>query len=165
MFGSQTWSSSGRYFLNFPVPERYAYLSGAWKMEMAKPKVEGTPTVGSISKKWGLYPRGFSCVNSPTSCTWRKVVDGYKRNIVSLPKHHIRISRVFATLIRPIVRNTECDPFFFCSTPPPPNGWPPSLARCGAPTHLRLLPCFLFTHVVSIVSLVPGHLSSRSLSF
>jgi len=116
-------------------------------------------------KKMRFVPGGYSCTNSPTSCTWRKVVDGYKRNIVSLPKHHIRISRVFATLIRPIVRNTECDPFFFCSTPPPPNGWPPSLARCGAPTHLRLLPCFLFTHVVSIVSLVPGHLSSRSLSF
>jgi len=31
---------------NFPVPERYAYLSGTWKMKMAKPKVEGTPTVG-----------------------------------------------------------------------------------------------------------------------
>jgi len=37
--------------LNFPVPKRYAYLSGSWKMKMAKPKVEGTPTVGSISKK------------------------------------------------------------------------------------------------------------------
>jgi len=42
---------------NFPVPERlgYAYLSGSWKMKMAKPNVEGTPIVGSISKKWGLY--------------------------------------------------------------------------------------------------------------
>ena len=47
--------------LNFPVPERHAYLSGAWKMKMAKPKVDGTPTVGSISKKWGLY-RGHSLV-------------------------------------------------------------------------------------------------------
>jgi len=37
--------------LNFPVPERYAYLSGAWKMKMAKLKVAGTPTVGLISKK------------------------------------------------------------------------------------------------------------------
>ena len=26
---------------------------------MAKPKVEGTPTVGSISKKWGLYRGDF----------------------------------------------------------------------------------------------------------
>jgi len=40
-------------------------------------------------------------------------VDGYKRNIVSLPKHHIRISRVFAIMMRPIVRNTECDPLVF----------------------------------------------------
>ena len=36
---------------NFPVPERYVYLSGAWKMKMAKPKIEGTPTVGLILKK------------------------------------------------------------------------------------------------------------------
>ena len=42
---------------NFPAPERYAYLSGTWKMKMAKPKVEGTPTVGLILKKWGLYRR------------------------------------------------------------------------------------------------------------
>jgi len=41
--------------LNFPVPERYAYLSGSWKMKLAKPKVEGTPTVWSISEKRGLY--------------------------------------------------------------------------------------------------------------
>ena len=64
-------------------------------------------------KKMRFVPGGFSCTNSPTSCTWRKVVDGYKRNIVSLPKHHIRISRVFATLMRPIVRNTECDTLVF----------------------------------------------------
>jgi len=36
---------------NFPVPERYVYLSGTWKMKMAKPKIEGTPTVGLILKK------------------------------------------------------------------------------------------------------------------
>ena len=36
---------------NFPVPETYAYLSGTWKLKLAKPKVEGTPTVGSILKK------------------------------------------------------------------------------------------------------------------
>jgi len=38
---------------NFPVSERYAYLrlSGTWKIKLAKPKVEGTPPVGSISKK------------------------------------------------------------------------------------------------------------------
>ena len=60
-----------------------------------------------------FVPGRFSCTNSPTSCPWRKVVDGYKRNIVSLPKHHIRISLVFATLMRPIVRNTECDPLVF----------------------------------------------------
>ena len=40
---------------NFPVPERYTYLSGTWKLKLAKPKVEGTPTVRSISKKRGLY--------------------------------------------------------------------------------------------------------------
>ena len=82
-------------------------------MKMANQKVEGTPTVGLILKKMRLVPEGFSCTNLPTSCNWRKVVDGYKRNIVSLPKHHNRISRVFAALIRPIVRNTECDPLVF----------------------------------------------------
>jgi len=53
-------------------------------------------------------------------------VDGYKRNIVSLPKHHIRINRVFATLMRPIVRNTECA--VYGSRPPiasPPGSSPP----------------------------------------
>ena len=50
----------------------------------------------------------------PSFCTWRKVGDGYNKNIFCLPKHRIRISRVFATLImRPIVRNTGCDPLFF----------------------------------------------------
>jgi len=50
-------------------------------------------------KKMRFVPGGFSCTNSPTSCTWRKVVDGYKRNMVSVPKRHIWISRVFATFI------------------------------------------------------------------
>jgi len=64
-------------------------------------------------KKMRFVPGAFSRTNSPTSCTWRKVVDGYKRNIVGWPKHHIRISRGLATLMWPIVRNTECDPLVF----------------------------------------------------
>ena len=44
---------------NFRVPERYAYLSGSWKLKLAKPKVERTPTVGSISTQRDLY-RGDS---------------------------------------------------------------------------------------------------------
>jgi len=40
---------------NFPVPGKNAYLSGTWKLKLAKPKVEGKLTVGSISKKRGLY--------------------------------------------------------------------------------------------------------------
>ena len=31
----------------------------------------------------------------------------------SCDRRHIRISRVFATVMRPIVRNTECDPLVF----------------------------------------------------
>jgi len=54
-------------------------------------------------KKMRFVLGGFSCSNSPTSCTCRQVVDGYNRNILSLPKHHIRISRVFAPW---------CDPLF-----------------------------------------------------
>ena len=46
---------------NFRVPERYAYLSGSWKLKLAKPKVQGTPTVGSISTQRDLY-RGDSLV-------------------------------------------------------------------------------------------------------
>ena len=43
-------------------------------------------------------------------------MDGYNRNIFSLPKHQIRINRAFATLVRPIVRNTGCDPLFFTTS-------------------------------------------------
>ena len=41
--------------VNFPVLERYAFLSGFSKMKLAKPKIKGTPTVGLISRKRGLY--------------------------------------------------------------------------------------------------------------
>ena len=64
-------------------------------------------------KKMRFVPEGFSCTNSPTSCTWRKVADGHNRNIFSLLKHHIQISRVFAALMRQIFRNTGCDPMGF----------------------------------------------------
>jgi len=47
--------------LNFRVPERYAYLSGPGSWNWSKPKVQGTPTVGSISTQRGLY-RGDSLV-------------------------------------------------------------------------------------------------------
>ena len=40
---------------NLPAPERYAHLSGSCKSKLAKPKVEGTPTVGSILTPRGLY--------------------------------------------------------------------------------------------------------------
>ena len=40
----------------------------------------------------------FSCTNSPPSCTWRNVMDGYNRNVLSLPKYHIRICRAFRNL-------------------------------------------------------------------
>jgi len=80
-------------------------------MKIAKQKVEGTTTVGLILKKWGLYWRDslvpIHQLPVPGGKLWM-----YKRNIVSLPKHHIRISRVFATLMWPIVRNFECDPWF-----------------------------------------------------
>ena len=35
----------------FQVPERDANLSGTWKLKLAKPTVEGTRTVGSISTR------------------------------------------------------------------------------------------------------------------
>jgi len=47
--------------LNFRAPERYAYLSGPGSWNWSKPKVQGTPTVGSISTQRGLY-RGDSLV-------------------------------------------------------------------------------------------------------
>jgi len=73
-----------------------------------------------------FVPGGFSCTNLPTSCIWRKVVDGYKRNIVSLPKHHIWISlrnlnatRCSKHRVRPIgfYNTCWCDPLF-ATTPP-----------------------------------------------
>jgi len=71
-----------------------------------------------------FVPVGFSCTNSPPSCTWRKVMDGYNRNIFTLPRHHIRICRAFCNLgathclkhgVRAIVfySTCSCDPLFF----------------------------------------------------
>ena len=40
---------------NFPVPERYEYLSGSWMLRLAKPNVGRTLTVGSILMQRGLY--------------------------------------------------------------------------------------------------------------
>jgi len=57
-------------------------------------------------KKMRFVPEGFSCTNSITSCTWRKVVDGYKRNIVSLPKHHFEL----VVSLQPWCES--CDPLF-----------------------------------------------------
>jgi len=74
---------------------------GRWKWQNRKLK-EHLPW--GRSQKMRFVLGGFSCTNSPTSCTWRKIVDGYKRNIVSLPKHHIRISRAFATLMWLLIR-------------------------------------------------------------
>jgi len=68
---------------------------------------------GVNPKRTRFVPGEFSCTNSSPSCSWQKVVDGYNRNIFSLPKHNIRISRVFVTLVRPNVRNTGCYPLFF----------------------------------------------------
>jgi len=134
--------SSGNQVLEFLLPFNHLYqacsgprlrevpvdtfqLSGSRKIyisfgnledENGKTKSWSNTYRGVDLKKTMFVPGGFSCTNSPTSCTWRNVVDGYKRNIVSFPKHCTRISRVFATLIRPIVRNTECDPLV-CTTP------------------------------------------------
>ena len=112
MFGSRTSWSSGRYISTFRFPKDMNIFRepGRWngKTESWRNTYRGVDLW-----KRRFVPGGFSCTNSPTSCTWRKVVDGYKRNIVSLPKHRIWISCVFATLMRPIVRNTECDPLVF----------------------------------------------------
>ena len=113
----ETWWSSGRYFSTFRFPKdmHICREPGRWKWQNWKLKEHLQWGRSQKNEVCGLrfVPGGFSCTNSPTSCTWRKVVDWYKRNIVSLPKHHIRISRVFATLMRPIVRNTKCDPLVF----------------------------------------------------
>ena len=131
--------SSGNQFAEFLLPCNHLYqacsgprlrevlvdtfqLSGSRKMCISFGNLEDENgkteswrnTYRGIDLKQMRFETGkFSCTNSPTSCTWRKVVDGYKRNIVSLPKHHIRISRAFATLMWPIFRNTECDPLVF----------------------------------------------------
>ena len=112
MFGSRTSWSSGRYVSTFRfLKDMHIFRN----LEHENSETESWRNTyrGVDLEKNRFVPGEFSCTNSPTSCTWRKVVDGYKRNIVSLPKHHIRISRVFAALMRPIVRNTECDPLVF----------------------------------------------------
>jgi len=88
-------------------------LSGTWKMEMAKPKVEGKRIVGLILKEWGLYWGNSLVPIHQLFVPGGKLWMGEKRNIVSLPKHHISISHVFATLMRLIVRNQEWDPLVF----------------------------------------------------
>ena len=117
MFGSPTLWVSGRWvsclsdllFSRFPKDIHIFRAPGSWNWQNRELR---NTYRGVDLKKTRFVPGRFSCTNSPPSCTWRKVVDGYNRNIFSLPNHHIRISRAFATLVRPIVRNTGCDPLF-----------------------------------------------------
>jgi len=123
------WPGPGFWVPGFPI--------SAWKdpeVPVDRFQLSGSRTIcisfgnrkdeNGKTERWRNTYRGvdlkkmtvFSWTNSPTSCTWRKVVDGYNRNIVSLLKHHIRISRVFATLMRPIVRNTGCDSVFLTTS-------------------------------------------------
>ena len=116
MFGSPTLWVSGRWvsclsdllFSRFPKDIHIFRAPGSWNWQNRELR---NTYRGVDLKKTRFVPGRFSCTNSPPSCTWRKVVDGYNRNIFSLPKNHIRISRAFATW--PIVRNTGCDPLFF----------------------------------------------------
>jgi hypothetical protein len=114
---------SGLGFLQFlvgtfqlPGSRKICISFGHLEVEIGKTESWRNTYRGVDLKKTRFVPGGFSCTNSPSSCTWRKVVDGYNRNIFSLPKHHIRINRAFATLVRPIVRNTGCDPLFFTTS-------------------------------------------------
>jgi len=86
---------------------------GNLEVEIGKTESWRNTYSGVDLKTRRFVPGGFSCTNSPPFCIWRKVVNGYNRNLLSLPKHQIRISRAFATLMQPIVRNTGCDPLFF----------------------------------------------------
>jgi len=135
---------------NFPVPQRCSYLSpiglfsarqgivwmwGVWSVRdvhiFGLLQVENGKTESWRNAYRGVdlnatrfVPVGFSCTNSPPSCTWRKVMDGYNRNILSLPRHHIRIFRAFCNFgathclkhgVRAIVfySTCSCDPLFF----------------------------------------------------
>ena len=114
MFGSRTSWSSGRYISTFRFPKEMHIFwePGRWKWQNRKLK-EHLP--------WGRSQKNEGCTGAillyqftnflylAESCGWVQ----QNRNIFSLQKHHIRISRVFATLMRPIVRNTECDPLAF----------------------------------------------------
>ena len=79
-----------------------AYLSGTLMMKMAKPKVEGTPTVGSILKKWGLY-RGDSLVRiHQLPVPGRKLCMGTKETLL-----------VYRNIILELVVSSQpCDPLF-----------------------------------------------------
>jgi len=121
MFGSWTWWSSGRYFSTFRFPKDMHIFRdpGRSNWQTRKNTYRGVDL-----KKTRFVQGGFSCTSSPPSCTWRKVVDGYNRNIFSLPKHHIRMSRAFETLVRPMVRNTGCDPLLLTTPVGATHGFP-----------------------------------------
>jgi len=111
MFESRTSWSSGRYIQTFRFPKDMHLFQepGRWTWQNRKLKEH---------LLWGRSQKNEVCTGGiflyqftnflylAESCGW------VQQKHFCLPKHHIRISRDFATLMRPIVRNTGCDPFF-----------------------------------------------------
>jgi len=75
-------------FLPFQLPGSWKICISfrSWKLKMVKTESSRNTYRGVDFNTTRFVPGGFSCTNSPSSCTWRKVLNGYTRNILVNPK-------------------------------------------------------------------------------
>jgi len=69
-----------------PGSRKICISFGSWKLKLVKTESSRNTYRGVDFNTTRFVPGGFSCTNSPSSCTWRKVLDGYNRNILVNPK-------------------------------------------------------------------------------
>lgn len=81
MFLLLTLSVSGRYIWTLGSG-KICISFRSWKLKLVKTESSRNTYRGVDFNTTRFVPGGFSCTNSPSSCTWRKVLDGYNRNIL-----------------------------------------------------------------------------------
>jgi len=114
---------SGPWLCEFPVgtfqlpsSRKICTSFGLLEVEIGKTESWRNTYCGVDLKKTRFVPGGFSCTNSNTflylaeSCGW------VQQKHFEFTKNQIQISRAFATLVQPIVRNSGRDPLFFIAT-------------------------------------------------
>jgi hypothetical protein len=79
---------------NFPVSERFGIFR-APGVEIGKTEGWNNTYCRVNLNTMTFVPADFSCTDSQPLCTWRNVMNGYKRNIHCKRKHHIWIRRAF----------------------------------------------------------------------